>query len=134
MTRPRIQQFADDMGISYDEARKLIKRGRGRTDGGSQTLESNMRKMTTPKPKPKMMKPTPKPTDAEMNQRQAMEDARKNPKPEYKMTEEQKKILQDQPVGRMYGGMQEVKAADGKYMSCRGAGKAIQGTKFSGVK
>ena len=45
MARPRIRQFAGDMGISYDEANNLIKKGRGRKDGGSQILESNMKKM-----------------------------------------------------------------------------------------
>jgi hypothetical protein len=132
MARPRIQQFADDMGISYDEAKKLINKGRGRTDGGSQVLESNMRKMTVPKPKPKMMKPTPKPKDGELNQRQAMEDMRKNP-PQYDMDEEQREILRRQsPKNKAMGGT--VYAEDGKYMSCRGAGKAIQGTKFTGTK
>tara|TARA_E500000318_G_C3504535_1_gene189734 strand:+ start:67 stop:465 length:399 start_codon:yes stop_codon:yes gene_type:complete len=132
MARPRIQQFADDMGISYDEAKKLINKGRGRTDGGSQVLESNMRKMTVPKPKPKMMKPTPKPKDGELNQRQAMEDMRKNP-PQYDMDEEQREILRRQsPKNKAMGGT--VFAEDGKYMSCRGAGKAIQGTKFTGTK
>ena len=40
MARPRIRQFADDMGISYDEAKNLIEKGRRRRDGGSQVLES----------------------------------------------------------------------------------------------
>ena len=43
MARPRIKQFAGDMGISYDEANNLIKKSRGRRDGGSQVLESYMR-------------------------------------------------------------------------------------------
>ena len=45
MARPRIRQFAGDMGISYDEAKGLIKNGRRRKDGGSQVLETNMNKM-----------------------------------------------------------------------------------------
>ena len=45
MARPRIRQFAGDMGISYDEAKGLIEKGRGRRDGGSQVLETNMNKM-----------------------------------------------------------------------------------------
>tara|TARA_Y100000289_G_C3914329_1_gene146500 strand:+ start:222 stop:749 length:528 start_codon:yes stop_codon:yes gene_type:complete len=45
MARPRIKQFAGDMGISYDEAKGLIKKGRDRSDGGAQILERNMKKM-----------------------------------------------------------------------------------------
>ena len=36
MARPRIRQFAGDMGISYDEAKGLIKEGRRRRDGGTE--------------------------------------------------------------------------------------------------
>ena len=45
MARPRIRQFAGDMGISYDEAKGLIKQGRRRQDGGAEILERNMGKM-----------------------------------------------------------------------------------------
>ena len=45
MARPRIRQFADDLGIGYDDAKNLITKGRRRKDGGSQVLESNMEKM-----------------------------------------------------------------------------------------
>ena len=45
MARPRIRQFAGDMGISYDEAKGLIKEGRRRRDGGTEVLERNMGKM-----------------------------------------------------------------------------------------
>ena len=61
MARPRIQQFADDMGISYDGAKGLIKKGRRRKDGGSQVLENNMNKMRGYEKggTKKIMKPTP---------------------------------------------------------------------------
>ena len=42
MARPRIRQFAGDMGISYDEAKGLINEGRRRKDGGAEVLERNM--------------------------------------------------------------------------------------------
>lgn len=45
MARPRIRQFAGDMGISYDEAKGLIKEGRRRRDAGTEVLERNMNKM-----------------------------------------------------------------------------------------
>ena len=45
MARPRIRQFAGDMGISYDKAKRLVEEGRRRRDGGSEVLERNMDKM-----------------------------------------------------------------------------------------
>ena len=38
----RIRQFANDMGISYNEAKGLINKGKKRRDGGSTVLESYM--------------------------------------------------------------------------------------------
>lgn len=46
MARPRIKQFADDLSIDYGKAKNLIEKGRRRSDGGSQTLERNMNKMS----------------------------------------------------------------------------------------
>ena len=39
----RVKQFADDLGISKDQAQSLINKGRSRKDGGSQILESVMK-------------------------------------------------------------------------------------------
>ncbi len=47
MARPRIRQFAGDLGIGYGKAKNLVEEGRRRKDGGSQVLESNMNKMQT---------------------------------------------------------------------------------------
>ena len=61
----RIRQFANDMGISYNEAKGLINKGKKRRDGGSTVLESYMpivireikkKKVPTPKPRPKNLK------------------------------------------------------------------------------
>jgi hypothetical protein len=71
MAGPRINQFADDLGINRSSAKKLMKEARGRKDGGSETLEKHMSSV--------------------------------------------------------------VNAKNGKYMSCRGMGKAIKGGKFRGV-
>ena len=151
MARPRIKQFAGDMGISYDEANNLIKKGRGRKDGGSQVLESNMKKMRgfehggshkmelpqpkpgvkmkTPKPKPgvKMKLPKPKPKTGDLNEIQLwkMSGRRRN----YTAIQ---RPTQRNPIQREMGGT--VYAEDGKYMSCRGMGAAIKGGNFSGVK
>ena len=40
----RVKQFADDLGISKNQAQTLINKGRSRKDGGSQILEKVMKK------------------------------------------------------------------------------------------
>ena len=40
----RVKQFADDLGISRNQAQSLINKGRSRKDGGSQILEKVMKK------------------------------------------------------------------------------------------
>ena len=64
----RVKQFADDLGISKNQAKNLINKGRSRKDGGSQILESVMKKpvyakngkanVVKPKKKPKNFKKT----------------------------------------------------------------------------
>ena len=63
----RVKQFADDLGISKNKAQSLINKGRSRKDGGSQILESVMKKpikaskgknVVLPKKKPKNFKKT----------------------------------------------------------------------------
>lgn len=39
----RVKQFADDLGISKNQAQTLINKGRSRKDGGSQILENVMK-------------------------------------------------------------------------------------------
>ena len=39
----RVKQFADDLGISKNQAKGLINKGRSRKDGGSQILENVMK-------------------------------------------------------------------------------------------
>jgi len=38
----RVNQFAKDLGINYNQAKNLINEGRSRKDGGSQILEKTM--------------------------------------------------------------------------------------------
>ena len=61
----RVNQFAKDLGISRNQANNLINKGRNRKDGGSQILESVMKKpmyaksgknVVLPKPRPKNLK------------------------------------------------------------------------------
>lgn len=151
MARPRIKQFAGDMGISYDEANNLIKKGRGRKDGGSQILESNMKKMrgfehggTN-----KMTTPTPL-SQREKLYRELMGSDKLSDDQKDTLRKNRKLLDSDHPMNRegpLKGGpaqkpkkrgipakQKPVSAASGKYMSCRGMGAAIQGGNFSGVK
>ena len=45
----RVRQFANDMGMSYNQAKELINKGRKLSDGGSSVLEKV--KMTSKKDK-----------------------------------------------------------------------------------
>ena len=38
----RVRQFAKDMGMSYNQANNLVKKGRALKDGGSSILEGTM--------------------------------------------------------------------------------------------
>ena len=39
----RVRQFAKDMGLSYNQAKNLVNKGRKLKDGGSSVLESTMK-------------------------------------------------------------------------------------------
>jgi hypothetical protein len=41
----RIKQFADDLGISYNEAKKLVDMGRNKKDSGSDALDKSRARM-----------------------------------------------------------------------------------------
>ena len=41
----RVRQFAKDMGMSYNQAKNLVNKGRALKDGGSSVLESTMNKV-----------------------------------------------------------------------------------------
>ena len=41
----RIKQFANDMGLSYNQAKNLVNKGRKKRDGGSSVLERTMNKV-----------------------------------------------------------------------------------------
>lgn len=124
MARPRIRQFAGDLGISYDEANNLIKKSRRRTDGGSHILEKNMSKMNrlvqpgegtdpgTYRPMPPKKKQT-KPSKP----RRGTPRKRGGPMSSFMKTSSKRKKYVD----------------GGSVNMSRGGGAAIQGTKFSGV-
>ena len=153
MSRPRAAQFGRDIGVSTAGAKKLINEGRRRKDGGSATLESNMNRMRGydvggsvakgGKKKKKqdevdrIVKDDTKIGTDDQGFRSKSVDGRTG-KPI--MREAYPKEVEDYMKGE--GKKKERKAAmgtyveakDGKYMSCRGMGAAVQGGKFSGTK
>ena len=132
MARPRIKQFAGDMGISYDEANNLIKKSRGRRDGGSQVLESYMRNAPDMPKKKKKSSPG-RGVTASQRARGHMSEIKIGPGRSIYADEEQMESLRRQtPTEKAMGGT--VYAEDGKYMSCRGMGASIKGGKFSVCK
>jgi len=90
----RIRQFANDMGISYNEAKGLINKGKKKRDGGSTVLESYMpivivatekkkKKVPMPKPRPKNLKkkdPFRADKTKSLNEKFSMETAKANEK------------------------------------------------------
>lgn len=135
MAKPRISQFADDLHISRSKANKLMKKARGRKDGGSEILDSY-----SPELRSRMQR-------FEDAERIFTEDTRigtmsdkkkmKLPKSKKKMLERYENDRAPKNPGTLEDPRDEknppVVAKDGKYMSCRGGGKAIQGTVFRGV-
>jgi hypothetical protein len=71
----RVKQFADDLGISKNQAQALINKGRSRKDGGSQILESVMNKPIKASKGKKVVLPTNKPNRMFSNDAEA---AKKN--------------------------------------------------------
>ena len=162
MARPRIRQFAGDMGISYDQAKGLINEGRRRKDGGAEVLESSMNKMrgfeaggTLSSAAEKlnkleaeieeMAKIATEDTDIDVNvnkdrfraQRKFNQPDPSRQRPESK-AEQRSKRGRNKPYPRKNRRADRadggtVSAESGKYMSCRGMGAAIQGNKFTGV-
>ena len=147
MARPRIRQFAGDMGISYDQAKGLINEGRRRKDGGAEVLESSMNKMrgfnaggTLSRAAEKLNK---REAEIEKMARIATEDTDIDVNVDKDGFKEKRDFLdyappkdskrgRNKPRRKADGGT--VYAESGKYMSCRGMGAAIQGNKFTGVK
>lgn len=147
MSRPRINQFADDLGVSRKSAEKLIKKARGRKDGGSNVIE---------KYSPELQGRMKRFEDAERIFREdtkigtKMEKSSSQPKSKRKAFDEyyekygevhpkDPRTKRSHPMNREGSPLVTetkdiVEAKAGKYMACGGYGKAIQGTKFTGVK
>jgi len=138
----RIRQFAKDMSISYDKAKKLVDKGKKRKDGGSNILEGympNKKKVPMPKPRPKSLK-------ADKTESLDKEFSKKVAKQNEKAIKGVKKAmggLKDVPPGGKGKGLSKLPTPvrnkmgfkkKGGTMKMRGGGMAVQGTGFRGVR
>tara|TARA_R100000900_G_scaffold98285_1_gene76073 strand:- start:41 stop:490 length:450 start_codon:yes stop_codon:yes gene_type:complete len=147
----RIRQFAKDMSISYDKAKKLIDKGKKRKDGGSNVLEGYMPIIITPiekkkKKKVPMPKPRPKSLKADKTESLDKEFSKNVAKQNEKAIKGVKKAmggLKDVPPGSKGKGLSKLPTPvrnkmgfkkKGGTMKMRGGGMAIQGTGFRGVR
>ena len=147
----RIRQFAKDMSISYDKAKKLVDKGKKRKDGGSNVLEGYMPIIITPiekkkKKKVPMPKPRPKSLKADKTESLDKEFSKNVAKQNEKAIKEIKKAmggLKDVPPGSKGKGLSKLPTPvrnkmgfkkKGGTMKMRGGGMAIQGTGFRGVR
>jgi hypothetical protein len=147
MAGPRINQFAGDLGISRNSANKLMKKARGRKDGGSGIIEKyspelqgRMKRFEDAerifkedtKIGTKMQKSSSKPK----SKRKAFDEYYEKHGEVHPKDPRAKREHNMNREGRPLVTKSEdiVEAKDGKYMACGGGGKAIQGTKFTGVK
>lgn len=144
----RVKQFADDLGISKNQAQKLINKGRSRKDGGSQILESVMKKpvyakngkanVEKPKKKPKNFKKTVN----KIKMEKAIESGKATIGDFNEMTEyDMKQFLKGNSTGTFKDitgdgkvTQKDVLKARGVPGFSRGGGMAIQGLGFRGVK
>jgi hypothetical protein len=147
MAKVRLNQFAEDLGINRSSAKKLMKQARGRKDGGSNVIE---------KYSPGLQDRMKRFEDAERIFKEdtkigtKMEKSSSKPKSKRKAFDEyyekhgevhpkDPRTKRDHPMNREGRPLVTetediVEAKAGKYMACGGYGKAIQGTKFTGVK
>jgi len=144
----RVKQFADDLGITKNQAQALINKGRSRKDGGSQILESVMKKpvyakngkanVVKPKKKPKNFKKTVK----DIKIKKAIESGKFTIGDFNEMTEyDMEQFLKGNSTGTFKDitgdgrvTQKDVLKARGVPGFSRGGGMAIQGTGFKGIR
>ena len=147
MPRPRLNQFAEDLGISRGSAKKLMAKARGRKDGGSNVLDSYSPEL---KERMKRFENAERIFQEDTEIGTKMQKSSSKPKSKRKAFDEyyekhgevhpkDPRTKRDHPMNREGRPLVTetediVEAKAGKYMACGGYGKAIQGTKFTGVK
>jgi hypothetical protein len=120
----RVKQFADDLGISKNQAQSLINKGRSRKDGGSQILENVM------KPKGYLAGGS------------VLSSTKKDSKAIKKTTKKKKKdeeymIDRELTLDELLSNKRNLdldKKKDGGTLKMRGGGIAVQGLGFKGVR
>lgn len=141
MAKPRISQFADDLHISRSKANKLMKKARGRKDGGSQILDSY-----SPELRSRMQRFE----DAEriftedtrigtMSEKKKMKLPKRSPVRKKKIEDRDRKAKQDEtknpgtlPIEQ--ANEDQLRAMGILEQRSRGGGIAIQGMKYTGCK
>ena len=141
MARPRVNQFAKDMGLSRNQAQKLISEGRRRNDGGSEILDSYS---------PELRQRMQRYEDAEriftedtrigtMSDKKKMKLPKRSPVRKKKIEDRDRKAKQDQtenpgtlPVRE--ASEDQLRAMGILEQRSRGGGIAIQGMKYTGCK
>ena len=86
----RVNQFAKDLGINYNQAKNLINEGRSRKDGGSQILEKTMKPI---KAKDGKSVAKPKSYRKALEEKAKKMDFDKNPKNVSKFLNEHKELV-----------------------------------------
>ena len=125
----RVKQFADDLGISKNQAKNLINEGRSRKDGGSQILESVMKKPVYAK-KGKMYSNDAQASNKNKNKKTSkkiVEDIN-----EYNLTKSDITASIDREFSKSVAAANE--KAKKNVKKPQGVGIAVQGTGFRGVR
>ena len=153
----RVRQFAKDLGITYNQAKGLINKGRSRKDGGSQILEKVMKPKkykaggseTNPKaPISKVKKTTLKKIVKDKDKFRADKTESLDKEFSKSVAKANEKAIKE--IKKSIGGLQEI-PKDNKglqalvkkapkvvermgFKKMRGGGIAVQGLGFRGVK
>ena len=125
----RVNQFAKDLGISRNQAKNLINKGRNRKDGGSQILESVMKKPMYAKSGKNVVLPKPRPKNLKKKKTSEQIIREKN---EYDITKSDITESLDKEFSKNVAKTNE--KAKKNVKKRQGVGIAIQGTGFKGVK
>ena len=110
----RVRQFAKDMGMSYNQANNLVKKGRALKDGGSSILEGTMNQAKMVKAKNGKMNSL-KPIPADAKGLQALKKERPG-------------VVAEMGFKKKGG---TLKMRDGGQF--RGCGAQVKGKKFKGI-
>jgi len=126
----RVKQFASDLGISKNQAQTLINKGRSRKDGGSQILESVMKKPVYAKNGKNVVLPKPKPKNLKKKNKKTSEQIIKE-KNDYDITKSDITASIDREFSKSVAKANA--KAEKNVKKPQGVGIAIQGTGFKGV-